>query len=100
LVGAGIQETWGQIQERKMNTRHLEITAAAIALLVTLVTTVVTIETRYAKSAEVQTKINDLYARQLKLRILELQLKPQSQFTPADRALLDYMQQELKEATD
>jgi len=33
-------------------------------------------------------------------RKLELQLKPQSQFTPADRALLDYMQQELKEATD
>ena len=82
-----------------MSTRHLEITAAATALLITFVTAVVTVEARYAKSAEVQAKINDLYARQLKLRILELQLKPQNVFTPADKALLEYMQQELKEAT-
>jgi len=80
-----------------MSTRHLEITAAASALLITFVTAVVTVESRYAKSAEVQIKINDLYARQLKLRILELQLKPETQFTAADKALLDYMQQELRE---
>jgi hypothetical protein len=80
-----------------MNNRNLEIIAATAALLVTLVTAVVTVETRYAKSAEVQVKINDLYARQLKLRILELQLKPEAQFTAADKALLEYMQQELRE---
>jgi len=83
-----------------MSTRHFEITAAATALLITLVTAVVTVEARYAKSAEVQAKINDLYARQLKLRILELQLKPETQFTAADKALLDYMQQELREAVE
>jgi hypothetical protein len=83
-----------------MSSRHLEVTAAATALLVTLVTAVVTVETRYAKSAEVQAKINDLYARQLKLRILELQLKPEVQFTAADKALLDYMQQELRETVE
>ena len=83
-----------------MSVRHLEIIAAATALIITLVTAVVTVETRYAKSAEVQAKINDLYARQLKLRILELQLKPPSAFTAADQALLQYMQQELKEATE
>lgn len=83
-----------------MSIRHFEIAAAATALLVTLVTAVVTVETRYAKSAEVQAKINDLYARQLKLRILELQLKSPSAFTAADQALLQYMQQELKEATE
>ena len=82
-----------------MSTRHFEITAAASALLITFVTAVVTVEASYAKSAEVQAKINDLYARQLKLRILELQLKPQNVFTPADKALLEYMQQELKEVT-
>ena len=80
-----------------MSARHLEIAAAATALAITFVTAVVTVESRYAKSAEVQTKINDLYARQLKLRILELQLKPEAQFTAADKALLDYMQQELRE---
>jgi hypothetical protein len=83
-----------------MNNRNLEIIAATAALLVTLVTAVVTVETRYAKSAEVQAKINDLYARQLKLRILELQLKPETQFTAADKALLDYMQQELRETVE
>ena len=80
-----------------MNNRNLEIIAATAALLVTLVTAVVTVEARYAKSAEVQVRINDLYARQLKLRILELQLKPEAQFTAADKALLEYMQQELRE---
>ena len=83
-----------------MSTRCLEITAAATALAITFVTAVVAVETRYAKSAEVRAKINDLYARQLKLRILELQLKPETQFTAADRALLDYMQQELRETAE
>jgi hypothetical protein len=34
------------------------------------------------------------------LRILELQLKPEAQFTAADKALLDYMQQELRETVE
>lgn len=40
-----------------------------------------------------------LYAKTLKLRILELQLKAPSQFTAADKALLEHLQQELREAT-
>lgn len=58
------------------------------------------VEQRYAKSADVQQQMDSLYARTLKLRILELQLKPAHQFTPADRALLLHLQQELREATD
>lgn len=80
--------------------RHLEITAAAAALLVSLVGGTVTIENRYAKAAEVREQLNSLYAKQLKTRILELQLKPPSQFTAADRAMLLHLQQELKEATE
>jgi hypothetical protein len=80
--------------------RHLEITAAAAALLVSLVGGTVTIENRYAKAAEVREQLNNLYAKQLKTRILELQLKPSSQFTAADRAMLLHLQQELKEATE
>jgi len=79
--------------------RQLEITAAAVALLVTLVGGTVTIENRYAKSAEVQQQLNSLYAKQLKLRIMELQLKPPP-LSPADRAMLLHLQQELKEATE
>jgi hypothetical protein len=80
-------------------TRHLEITAAAVALLVTMVGGTVTIENRYAKAADVETKLNQLYAKQLKTRILELQLKPPP-LTAADRAMLLHLQQELKEATE
>lgn len=81
-------------------SRQLEVSAAAVALLVTLVGGTVTIENRYAKAADVETKLNQLYAKQLKTRILELQLKPSSQFTAADRAMLLHLQQELKEATE
>ena len=63
--------------------RHLEITAAAFALLMTLVGGTVAIENRYAKAAEVREQLNSLYAKQLKTHILELQLKPPAQFTPA-----------------
>lgn len=79
--------------------RQLELTAAAVALLVTLVGGTVAIENRYAKAQDVKQQLNSMYARQLKTRILELQLKAPSQFTPADRAMLLHLQQELKEAT-
>jgi hypothetical protein len=79
--------------------RQLEITAAAVALLVTLVGGTVAIENRYAKAQDVEQQLNSLYAKQLKTRILELQLKPPAQFSPADQALLDHLKQELREAT-
>lgn len=81
-------------------SRQLEIAAAVTALLVTLVGGTIAIENRYAKADDVESKLNALYAKQLKTRILELQLKPPSQFTPADRAMLLHLQQELREATD
>lgn len=80
--------------------KGIEIIAATIALIFTLVGAVVTVEGRYAKAADVERKLNELYARELKTRILEIQLKPPSQITPADRAMLLHLQQELKEATE
>lgn len=79
--------------------RSLEITAAGVALLVTLIGGTVSIESRYAKAQEVKVQLNSLYAKQLKLRIMELQLKPPPQ-TAADRAMLLHLQQELKEVTE
>ena len=79
--------------------RQLEISAAVAALLITLITGVVTIENRYAKAQEVRQQLDSYYARGLKTRILEIQLKP-APLSAADRALLDHLQQELREATD
>ena len=79
--------------------RHLETAAGLVALLTTLVGGTVMIENRYAKSVEVAAQLETLYARTLKLRILELQLKPADQFTTADKALLEHLKQELQEAT-
>ena len=79
--------------------RQLEMSAAAAALLITLITGVVTIENRYAKAQEVKAQLDSYYARGLKTRILEIQLKP-APLSAADRALLDHLQQELREATD
>lgn len=78
-------------------TRQLEIAAAVLALLTGIIGGTVVIETRYAKSQEVRYQLNDFYTRTIKLRILELQLKPNP--TPSDRALLQYLQQELRDTT-
>lgn len=77
----------------------IAVAGTTLALLSAIIGGTITVENRYAKSAEMQVKIDSLYAKTLKLRILELQLKPSSQFTAADKALLDYLQQELREAT-
>ena len=79
--------------------RSLELTAAGVALLVTLIGGTVTIENRYAKAQEVKVQLNNLYAKQLKLRILELQLKPPPLST-SDNAMLMHLQQELRETSD
>jgi hypothetical protein len=64
-----------------------------IAVLTAIVGATVAVETRYAKSAEVKAQLEEYYAKQLKLRILEIDLKAQQ--TPADRALRQYLMQEL-----
>lgn len=73
--------------------RHLATAGAVIAVLTAIVGTTIAIETRYAKSAEVKAQLDEYYAKQLKLRILEIDLK--SDPTPADRALRQYLIQEL-----
>ena len=73
--------------------RHLATAGAVLAVLTAIVGTTIAIETRYAKSAEVKAQLDEYYAKQLKLRILEIDLKPEQ--TPADRALRQYLVQEL-----
>lgn len=76
-----------------MIERHLTTIGAAVAVLTAVVGTTIAVETRYAKSAEVRAQLEEYYARQIKLRILEIDLKPQP--TPADQALKQYLLQEL-----
>jgi hypothetical protein len=74
--------------------RHLTTIGAALAVLTAVVGTTIAVETRYAKSAEVRAQLEEYYSKQIKLRILEIDLKPEP--TPADRALRQYLQQELQ----
>ena len=78
-----------------MIERHLTTLGAVLAALTAIVGTTIAVETRYAKSAEVKAQLNEYYAKQLKLRILEIDLKPNP--SPADRALREYLQQELRQ---
>ena len=67
---------------------------AIVAALSVIIGATMAIETRYAKAQEVKQQLDEYYARQIKLRILEIDLK--SQQTPADRALRQYLVQELQ----
>jgi len=73
--------------------RYLTTIGAVLAVLTAIVGTTLAIETRYAKSAEVKAQLEEYYAKQIKLRILEIDLKPEP--TPADRALRQYLLQEV-----
>ena len=73
--------------------KHFATASAVIAVLTAIVGTTIAVETRYAKSAEVKAQLEEYYAKQLKLRVLEIDLKPDP--TPADRALRQYLMQEL-----
>lgn len=76
--------------------RYLTTTGAILALLTAIIGGTVTIESRYAKAQEVKQQLDELYAKQLKLRILEIDLKASQ--SPADRALREYLMQELRKA--
>jgi hypothetical protein len=67
--------------------------AAVIAVLSTIIGGTVVIESRYAKAQEVKAQLNEFYEKQIKLRILEIDLKPNP--TPSDKALREYLVQEL-----
>lgn len=73
--------------------RWLTTSGAVIAVLTAIVGATIAVETRYAKSAEVKAQLEEYYAKQLKLRILEIDLKAEQ--TPSDRALRQYLMQEL-----
>jgi len=78
--------------------RWIATAGAIVAALSVIVGATVAIETRYAKAQEVRQQLDEYYARQIKLRILEIDLKPQQ--TPADRALRQYLVQELQKDKD
>lgn len=79
-----------------MIEKHLTSIGAVLAVITAVVGTTIAIETRYAKSAEVKAQLEEYYNKQLKLRILEIDLKAEP--TAADRALRQYLLQEINKA--
>ena len=78
--------------------RWIATAGALIAALSVIIGATVAIESRYAKAQEVRQQLDDYYARQIKLRILEIDLKPQQ--TPSDKALRQYLVQELNKSKE
>ena len=74
---------------------RLSLLGGLLALLTTVVATTVTIDSRYAKSAEVRQQFCQARKQQLRDRIFELDLKANK--TPNDRALREYLQQQLND---
>jgi hypothetical protein len=74
---------------------RLSLLGGALALLTTVVATTVTIDSRYAKSAEVRQQFCQARKQQLRDRIFELDLKADK--TPNDKALREYLQQQLND---
>lgn len=74
---------------------RLSLAGGALALLTTIVATTVTIDSRYAKSAEVRQQFCQARKQQLRDRIFELDLKERK--TPNDKALREYLQQQLND---
>lgn len=74
---------------------RLSVAGGVLALLTTIVATTVTIDSRYAKSAEVRQQFCEARKQQLRDRIFELDLKERK--TPNDKALREYLQQQLRD---
>lgn len=72
---------------------RLSLAGGVLALLTTIVATTVTIDSRYAKSAEVKEQFCQARKQQLRDRIFELDLKTQK--SASDEALRDYLQRQL-----
>jgi acid stress-induced BolA-like protein IbaG/YrbA len=73
--------------------KNIQIAGAVLAFVIGVVSTTVAIDSRYAKSQEVKQQLDEYYSRQIKLRILEIDLKQNK--TPSDMALREYLIQEL-----
>lgn len=78
--------------------RWFATAGAVVAVLTAVVGATVAIETRYAKAQEVKQQLDEYYAKQLKLRILEIDLKTNP--SPSDKALKQYLLQELKQESN
>lgn len=74
--------------------KSFQLTIMAATIVASIVGTTLAIDARYAKSQEVQQQLQNYYEQTLKLRILEIDLKPNP--TPADKALRQYLMQELE----
>jgi len=74
---------------------RLSLLGGLLALLTTVVATTVTIDSRYAKSAEVKQQFCQARKQQLRDRIFELDLKANK--TLNDQALREYLQQQLRD---
>lgn len=75
--------------------RWLTTTGGIIAVLTAIVGTTVAIEARYAKSQEVKEQFCQARKQQLRDRIFELDLQPQK--SPSDKAMREYLQQQLND---
>jgi len=73
--------------------KQLQLFGVLATILITVIGTTITIDNRYAKSQEVRHQLENYYEKQLELRILEINLKRQK--TPEDRALLEYLKQQI-----
>lgn len=74
---------------------RLQLITAAGAVLAAIVGTTLTIDSRYAKSQEVQQQFCSARKQQLRDRIFELSLKPNP--TAADKALREYLNQQIRD---
>lgn len=79
-----------------MNQKALTVLGAVLALLTTVVGTTLAVDSRYAKSAEVEAQFREARQQTLRDRIFELGLKANP--TAADKALREYLQQQLNDA--
>lgn len=74
---------------------RLSLLGGGLALLTTIIGTTIAIDSRYAKSQEVKQQFCEARKQQLRDRIFELDLKdPKS---PNDKALREYLQQQLRD---
>lgn len=73
----------------------MQLSAALVAVLTAIIGTTITIDGRYAKSQEVERQFCQARKQQLRDRIFEIDLKPNA--SPADKALREYLQQQLRD---
>jgi len=74
---------------------RLSLLGGGLALLTTIIGTTIAIDSRYAKSEEVRQQFCQARKQQLRDRIFELDLKePKS---PNEKALREYLQQQLRD---